>query len=126
MPGSLSAGIPALKPSFLSTVLKATKTFLLFLSGPVSNNETAMTEICEYAINSGLSLIVFFGDLDSLVLAFKNLEWRLSWIKMAKQKWGDKFRSILYYYDEPGGIFIDYKWNESILFGMNLYSSIGT
>ncbi|MEJ5326627.1 MAG: hypothetical protein WHU54_00015 [Candidatus Bathyarchaeia archaeon] len=47
-----------------------------------------MTENYEYAVNAGLHIIVFFGDLDSRVLALKNLEWRLSWIKMAKQKMG--------------------------------------
>ncbi|MEM2093362.1 MAG: hypothetical protein QW056_01390 [Candidatus Bathyarchaeia archaeon] len=89
------------------------------LSGPVSCNETALTEICEYAANAGLHLIVFFGDLDSRVLKIKNLEWRLSWIKMAKQKWGDQFLGV-YYYDEPGGIFIDYKWSELEPFAQNL------
>ncbi|MCS7096288.1 MAG: hypothetical protein RMK50_04430 [Nitrososphaerota archaeon] len=89
------------------------------LSGPVSYNETALTEICEYAVNAGLHLIVFFGDLDSRVLKVKNLEWRLSWIKMAKQRWGDQFLGV-YYYDEPGGIFIDYKWNELLPFTRNL------
>jgi len=83
------------------------------LSGPVSVNEKVMTEICEYAFDAGLHIIVFFGDLDSRVLAAKNLEWRLSWIEMARKRWGDKFLGV-YYYDEPGGIFIDYKWEATL------------
>ena len=77
-------------------------------------NETAMTEICEYAIANGLNIIAYFGDLDSRILPIKNLEWHLSWINMAKQRWNDKFLGV-HYYDEPGGIYIDIDWNETML-----------
>jgi len=90
-----------------------TNLFVLY-SGPVSINETAMTEICEYAIDNGLNIIAYFGDLDSRILPLKNLEWRLSWINMAKQRWADKFLGV-HYYDEPGGIYIDIDWNETML-----------
>ena len=37
--------------------------------------------------------------------------WRLSWLKTAKQQWGDKFLGV-YYYDEPAGNWLDYEnWN---------------
>jgi len=101
----------------INRVKNYTNLFVL-LSGPVGFNETVMTEICEYAFDAGLHIIVFFGDLDSRVLAAKNLEWRLSWIEMAKKRWGDKFLGV-YYYDEPGGIFIDYKW-ETMLSKFNI------
>ncbi|MEM2904094.1 MAG: hypothetical protein QXR00_06325 [Candidatus Bathyarchaeia archaeon] len=85
---------------------------LTVLSGPISYNESALTEVCDYAFKAGLNVIVFFGDLNPRVLALKGLEWRLQWIVMAKERWGDKFLGV-YYYDEPGGIFIDNKWNVS-------------
>jgi len=95
-----------------------TNLFVLY-SGPVSKNETAMTEISEYAIATGLNIIAYFGDLDSKILPRKNLEWRLSWIEMAKQRWGDKFLGV-HYYDEPGGIYIDNDWDETMIFPRNL------
>jgi hypothetical protein len=90
-----------------------TNLFVLF-SGPVSWNETAMTEISEYAIAAKLNIIVYFGDLNSRVLPRNNLEWRLSWIEMAKERWGNKFLGV-HYYDEPGGIYVDYAWDETML-----------
>ncbi|UCC58830.1 MAG: hypothetical protein JSW14_02700 [Candidatus Bathyarchaeum sp.] len=90
-----------------------TNLFVLY-SGPISKNETAMTEISEYAMAAGLNIVAYFGDLDSRILPIKNLEWRLSWIEMAKQRWPDKFLGV-HYYDEPGGIYIDLDWNETML-----------
>jgi hypothetical protein len=90
-----------------------TNLFVLY-SGPVSWNETAMTEISEYAIAAKLNIIVYFGDLDSRILPINNLEWRLPWIEMAKELWGNKFLGV-HYYDEPGGIYIDTDWDESML-----------
>jgi hypothetical protein len=90
-----------------------TNLFVLF-SGPVSHNETALTEICEYAISAELNIIVYFGDLNSRILPRNNLEWRLSWIEMAKERWGDKFLGV-HYYDEPGGIYIDLDWDKRML-----------
>ena len=63
-------------------------------SGPVSKNETTLDEICEYAANAKLSIIVYFGNL--------SYPWQLEWMNNAKQKWGDYFLGI-YLYDEPAG-----------------------
>jgi len=80
-------------------------------SGPVSENETATNEICDYAVDAGLDIIVYFGDLQPKILLDKDLLWRLSWLSTAKQYWGDKFLGV-YYYDEPGGNWLDYdRWS---------------
>jgi len=104
----------------IDRVKSYTNLFLPF-SGPVSMNETALTEICEYAVDSGLSLIPYFGDLDSRVLPSKGLEWRRSWIEAAKQRWGDKFLGV-HYYDEPGGIYLDFERNATVQDFLNLSS----
>jgi hypothetical protein len=81
-------------------------------SGPVSENETATDEICSYAVDAGLDIIVYFGNLTPWVLERiereegKDVLWRLSWIATAKEKYGDSFLGV-YYYDESGGIWLD-------------------
>jgi hypothetical protein len=75
-------------------------------SGPISYNETATTEICEYATEAGQSIIVYFGDLAPNILAQRGLSWRTTWVTNAKTAYGSQFLGV-YYYDEPGGIYID-------------------
>jgi len=75
-------------------------------SGPISENETATTEICDYAVASGLNIIVYFGDLAPRILMEKNLTWRASWVSSANLHYGERFKGI-YYYDERGGIYLD-------------------
>jgi len=67
-------------------------------SGPVSKNETMLDEICNYAIGSGLNLLVYFGRFD--------LSWQLPWLNAAKQQWNDKFQGV-YFFDEPAGSLLD-------------------
>jgi hypothetical protein len=87
-------------------------------SGPVSENESATNEICDYAVDAGLKIIVFFGDLTPTKLEEKGLAWRLSWLNTTMQRWGDRFLGV-YYYDEPGGIQLDCNWNEYDIMSWN-------
>ncbi len=73
-------------------------------SGPVSKNETALNEICDYAVNQGLHIIAYFGKFDQ--------PWQVPWLDTAKQRWGSYFLGI-YFFDEPAGSLLD--TNTSIL-----------
>lgn len=92
-------------------------------SGPISVNETATNEICDYAVDAGLGIIVFFGDLTPRWLREKDLLWRLSWLNTSKQRWGDQILGI-YYYDEPGGIQVDYIWTEQDIHWNGTYADL--
>jgi hypothetical protein len=72
-------------------------------SGPISKNETAINEICDYAVASDLDFIVFFGWFDP------EQPWQIPWLSFAKDRWGDSFLGV-YLFDEPGGIQTDYNW----------------
>jgi hypothetical protein len=77
-------------------------------SGPVSHNMTATTEICDYAVSQGLDVIVYFGWFDP------DHSWRYPWVQDAAQRYGDKFLGV-YYYDEPGGLQLDYDWENHFI-----------
>ena len=85
-------------------------------SGPVSKNETAMTEIIEYAIDAGLHIIVYFGWLDPAY------SWRLPWLDSAKNRWGNQFLGV-YFSDEPSGAPLDYNWSEYFV-GQKIQNSV--
>ena len=72
-------------------------------SGPVSVNETALNEIVDYAVASGLNVIVYFGYFNPLY------SWQVPWLDYAKQQWGSRFLGV-YLHDEPGGQVLDYNW----------------
>lgn len=65
-------------------------------SGPLMDNLTKMEQICDYAVNSGLNIIVYYadnGDGDNTCSAFVNA---------ASARYGSHFLG-LYYNDEMGG-----------------------
>ena len=112
--GVTFTGNTAAEAKLLIDRVKDYTNLFVLQSGPVSENETATNEICDYATEAGLDIIVYFGDLDPATLARqeealgKTVVWRVPWLSMAKQRWGDKFLGV-YYYDEPGGIWLDYE-----------------
>ncbi len=73
-------------------------------SCPISKNETATNEICDYAVEAGLHIIAYFGCFDD------DSPWQVPWLDFAKQRWGDHFLGV-YYCDEPGGTQLDLNWS---------------
>jgi hypothetical protein len=57
-------------------------------SWPISNNETATTEICDYAVASGLNIIVNLGVNWTYTRIWT---WQFPWFESAKQRYGDRF-----------------------------------
>ncbi|HJW65478.1 MAG TPA: hypothetical protein VJ507_01715, partial [Candidatus Bathyarchaeia archaeon] len=90
--------------------VKGYMNLLVLQSGPVSWNETATNEICDYAVQAGLSIVVYFGDLNPRVLT-NETSWRIDWVNSARQRWGEQLLGV-YYYDEPGGLWTDTDWSK--------------
>jgi hypothetical protein len=65
---------------------------------PISENEATLNEVCNYAVDSGLHIIVYFALFDQY--------WQAWWLDSAGQRWGEKFLGV-YLYDEPGGLQLD-------------------
>ena len=70
-------------------------------SWEISINETALNEICEYAVNAKMHVIVFFDFISHTAYP-----WHLTWLDTARERWGSNFLGI-YLYEEPGGRQID-------------------
>src|SRR3990170_1967476 len=68
----------------------------------ISQNETALNEICQYAVDAKLNIMVYFN----FVLYAGNYSWFHTWLDTAKERWGNNFLGI-YLYDEPAGNQID-------------------
>jgi hypothetical protein len=73
---------------------------------PISDNLTAAREICDYAINSGLYLIINLGTWTP-----KDWTGKVQFLNESRSMYGQKFLSV-YYDDEPGGIELDYNWTK--------------
>src|SRR5512136_280067 len=82
---------------------------------PVSRNETTTNEVCDYAVSQGLNIIVNFGYYDpyasSMDQLFRRWPCQHTWVEAAKEKYGNYFLGV-YYDDEPGGVQLDWEWNE--------------
>ena len=77
--------------------------FFIVNNWDISTNETALTEICDYAVQAGLTFIIFFDYID---VSSHGYPWHHQWVFSGKDWWGDKFAGI-YIYEEPGGKQID-------------------
>jgi hypothetical protein len=88
-------------------------------SWDISTNETAMDEICEYAMKADLNVMVYFDfifyNLTRTIGTTYNSSswneygvtpWHLPWLNAIKEKWGSQFLGV-YLYDEPGGNQLD-------------------
>lgn len=67
----------------------------------ISENVTALNEVCNYASQKNLSFFVYFFSLYAYA-------WQPDWVVTANQTWGDNFLGV-YLRDEPGGRQIDLK-----------------
>ncbi len=59
----------------------------------ISTNESAVQEICDYAVNTGLNIIVNLGTFTR-----ENWPWQLQFFNASTEKYGDKFLGV--YYDD--------------------------
>jgi len=75
----------------------------LFVLGSwdININETSLNEVGNYAVDAGMSIIVYF---DFLPVA--TFPWLPTWLETTKERWGEQFLGI-YLHDEPGGNQID-------------------
>jgi len=83
--------------------VKGYTNLFIVASWDISQNESALNEICQYAVDSGMSVIVYF---DYVFFDVEPWLWLQSWFETAQVRWGAKFLGV-YLYDEPGGNQID-------------------
>jgi hypothetical protein len=70
----------------------------------ISTNQSAVEEICNYAVNSGLNIIINLGTWTR-----QNWPWQIQFYNASREKYGEKFLGA-YYDDEVGGIPLDWDW----------------
>ena len=69
-------------------------------SGPLQGNIAELENTCDYAVKSGLDIIVYFGSYET------NRDKTAAFIDTAQERWGSHFLGI-YYGDEPSGKALD-------------------
>jgi hypothetical protein len=87
---------------------------------PISKNQTAAKEICDYATNAGLNIIVNLGSYNR-----ENWAWQIQFYNSSKELYGTKFLGA-YYDDEPGGIPLDWNWTKQFAENKLVFGSNGT
>ncbi len=98
----------------IDKVKSYTNLFILDVGrNPISENQTKVEEICDYAVSNGLSVIINLGIKDASNSSAWGWFWSQPSLEGIKQRWtqmwGTKFVGI-YYNDEPGGIQLDASW----------------
>ncbi len=100
--------------SLIDRVKGYTNLFILSSGrNPISENQTKVEQICDYAVANGLSVIINLGvkgvhDQNDWFWGQASLDGiKADW----SSRWGDKFLGI-YYNDEPGGIQLDGSWRQ--------------
>ena len=81
----------------------------------IAMNETALNEICEYAVDANLNIMVYFSFIfinstSSSTLLFSDagvVPFHIPWLNTTRERWGNKFLGV-YLNDEPGGNQIDF------------------
>jgi glutamine cyclotransferase len=80
-------------------------------ANPISQDQSAVEEICDYAVAQDLNVIINLGHPNST--SQPTWFWRLSSLDDVKkrwtERWGDRFLGV-YFNDEPGGIQLDGDW----------------
>ncbi|MDR0373189.1 MAG: hypothetical protein LBI79_06505 [Nitrososphaerota archaeon] len=66
-------------------------------------NETALNEVCDYAVQAGLKFTVYFDFISRVTYP-----WHQTWLDNAPTRWNNNFLGV-YLHDEPGGKQIDNK-----------------
>ena len=87
---------------------------------PISTNETAAREICNYAVNAGLKIIINMGSWTPW-----NWPWQIQFLNTSRSIYGDKFLGA-YYDDEPGGIPLDWNWSKQFAENKMVFGANGT
>ena len=77
--------------------VKGYSNLIIVNSWEASINETALNEICEYAVDADLKFMVFFDYLSHIAYP-----WHLTWLDTVNERWDEEFLGV-YLYDEPGG-----------------------
>ena len=96
--------------SFGGNTTSQAKQLIDINSWEITINETALNEICDYALDANLNFMVFFD-----FISHSGYPWDLTWLDTAKERWGDSFLGI-YLYDEPGGRQLGLgQWDEGII-----------
>ncbi len=69
-------------------------------SGSLQDNTTELEKVCDYAVDSGLDVIVYFGSY------YYQRNDTVDFARIAQARWGSHFLGI-YFGDEPGGKMLD-------------------
>ena len=96
--GVTFGGSTATEAKLLIDKVKDYTNLFILQSGPLQNNVPAINEIGDYAVNSGLNLILYFGTDSSWLMK--------TWLDQYDGHWNASFLGI-YFGDEPGGKMLD-------------------